>query len=362
MITVGIVGAGTRVKNVYGPLLRTLSSQFKVVGLTSRSAERGSQVAAAIEAPYYSNLEGLLTEAKPDLLVVSVSYSLNGPVARTAIESGLPCLLETPAAVHAADIKELSAISQRLGNPVVIAEQYPQRPMERLKRLLIEAGVFGSIRSAANDFMGHDYHGFALIRSYIGPDILPAAIWGWRQTQPVADHFSSTSQKMEQGFQEEWWRALIEFENGSVGRFDFSSLSYGSALRWERSTRFYGTQGMARGDELTLLDAAGVRCAPISIERRIQNVGGMEGLDALVATVGRQRIAWENPFHQVYLDDEAIAVANCLKSLTDAMSGGQTPEYGLDQAYVDQVLVEGMHQSANAESSKTPLTFESARP
>jgi hypothetical protein len=194
--------------------------------------------------------------------------------------------------------------------------------------------------------MGHDYHGFALIRSYLGWEVRPKAIWGWHQQHPVMSHRMSTDGQWHDHPLEDWWRAIIEFENGSVGYHDFSGLSYGSALRWERGSRFYGALGMGRNEELTRLNRQADRPDPIRIERRIHNVGGMEVLDALVAHLDQDTIDWPNPFHQWYLDDEAIAVATGLRGLAAALTDGVSVEYGLLQAKRDQWLTMAMRKSA----------------
>ena len=345
MLSLGIVGAGRRIQGVYGPILNTLSSEYTVVGLTTRSSERGQEAARMLKTSYFADLDALC-QAHPDILLVSVSYAANDEVAQQAVQTGLPCLLETPAATQSKTIEGLMATAAGQRSLVEVAEQYPMRPMERLKQQLIASGVFGTVYAASNDFMGHDYHGFALLRSYLGWPSKPTAIWGWRKTHPVASHYFSPSAKWREDPDEEWWRAMIEFEGQRFAQFDFTSLSYGSPLRWERSTRFYGQKGMARGDELTLMNEHGTKCRPIRIERRIHNVGGMEVLDALVAHAERPLAEWQNPFHQFYLDDEAIAVASCLRSLSQALSHGVPLEYGLAQARVDQVLTEGMRRSA----------------
>ena len=40
--------------------------------------------------------------------------------------------------------------------------------------------------------------------------------------------------------------------DGAVGVFDWTNIGYGSALRWQRSTRFLASHGTAVGDEVTV--------------------------------------------------------------------------------------------------------------
>lgn len=338
-LSVGIVGAGRRIQKVYGPLLAMLHPEFRMAGITTRSEERGREAAAELEIPYYSDLERLIQPQKPDCLLVSVAHGANDEVGRTAVATGIPCLLETPAGTTPEAIDELIRISQTSGSVVEVAEQYHRRPIERLKQILIESGIFGSIVSAANDFMGHDYHGFNLIRSYIGREVAPVTVVGQRQENTVEPAGGGRPQS------ETWWRAFVTFENGAVGRFDFSSLSYHTAWRWERQTRFYGTRGMARGDEMTVVDGEGERRVHLPVERRLTNVGGMEVLAALAVRAEGTLYEWENPWRHVYVDDEGIAVAEGLRALARASAGGPL-DYGLCEARVDQALTLAMRRSA----------------
>lgn len=344
--SIGIVGSGLRIRTVYGPILTRLSHAYTLAGVTNRSSEAGKSTAEMLHTQFYRDIDELVVQSHPDILLVSVSFAANDALALQAVETGLPCLLETPAGTTVEAIDALLRTSHRLGNLVEVAEQYHRRPMERVKQMLIQAGAFGDIVAAYNDLMGHDYHGFNLIRSYIGRDVSPVSVVGHVQRHEVA-HRTSSSESPQQ---EERWRALIQFANGAVGHFDFSSLSYGSALRWERQTRFYGTQGMGHGDELTEVDGDGTRPLRIPLERRIHNVGGMEVLAAIAAQVGPETLVWENPFRDVYFDDEAIAVADGLRSLTSAMTDGTALDYGLSQARIDQALTLAMRHSAANDS------------
>ena len=46
------------------------------------------------------------------------------------------------------------------------------------------------------------------------------------------------------------------------------------------------------------------------------------------------------------MDDELIAVADCLMSLVHAIREDKPPEYGAQQARLDQELTLAMHESA----------------
>ena len=142
-----------------------------------------------------------------------------------------------------------------------------------------------------------------------------------------------------------------------MGVFDWSSLAYDSSLRWQRSTRFFAERGMAVGDRLTLLSVDGKDPRPVEIQRFFHNVGGMETLSSLVART-EPEIAWQNPFRQYYMDDEMIAVADCLMSLVKAIRQGSEPEYGPLQARRDQELALAMQDSAASGGAPVQLPVD----
>jgi hypothetical protein len=152
----------------------------------------------------------------------------------------------------------------------------------------------------------------------------------------------------------------LRFANGALGFFNWSSIAYDSALRWQRSTRFFAERGMAMDERLTALSSEGKNPQPIGIKRYFHNVGGMETLTELVALTPSE-IVWRNPFQSYYMDDEMIAVADCIMSLVDAIRDDKPPEYGSRQARLDQELTLAMHTSIRESGAavRLPLQNES---
>lgn len=78
----------------------------------------------------------------------------------------------------------------------------------------------------------------------------------------------------------------------------------------------------------------------------------VETLTELVARTNPE-ITWRNPFRGYYMDDEMIAVADCVMSLVNTIRENRDPEYGPQQARLDQELVLAMQ--ASAQSGGTPV-------
>ena len=354
-IRFAIVGTGKRSDYLYAPLLNILKEEVELVGVWGRAEDKARELGEKYRVPWFTDLMRLRNELDVDAAIVSVANPANGEIGRRVIELGLHALLETPIANSLDDADAIISGADAKNLKVEVAEQYYRRPMERLKRKLIEADIFGRTLVAYNDFMGHGYHGMSLIRSYIGFDEPVISVRGTSAQFSIDPHYSWISGTTEKR-REEWQHATLHFANGALGFFNWSSIAYDSALRWQRSTRFFAERGMAHDDRLTTLTSDGKDPRTIEIRRYFHNIGGMETLMELVALTSPE-IVWRNPFRAYYMDDEMIAVADCLMSLVNAIREDKSPEYGPLQARLDQELTLAMHQSArnSGENVSLPL-------
>lgn len=355
-IRFAIIGTGKRSDTLYAPLLNTLKEDLEFVGVWGRSEEKARELGEKYHVPWFTELDQMRNELNVDAAIVSVANPANGEIGRRIIELGMHALLETPVANNLTDADAILSGAKRNNLKVEVAEQYYRRPMERLKRKLIDADVFGNVLVAHNDFMGHGYHGMSLIRSYIGFHEPVISVNGTETTFSVDPHYSWISQRNEKR-EEEWQQASLHFANGALGLFSWSSIAYDSALRWQRSTRFFAERGMAIDDRLTTLTPDGKDPQRIEIKRYFHNVGGMETLSELVARTSPE-IVWRNPFRGYYMDDEMIAVADCLISLVQAIREDKPPEYGAQQARLDQELTLAMHESARNSGANVSIPLQ----
>jgi predicted dehydrogenase len=354
-----IVGAGRRSQEVYGPLLELFQEDVELVGVWSRSASNARQLGERLNVPWFDDLKQMQDQSHPDAAVVSVSYSANGTIGKQVVELGLHALLETPVAHELTQADAIIEEAAKREMKVEVAEQYYRRPIERLKGKMIEARIFGQVFTAYNDFMGHGYHGVSLIRSYIGFDAPVVTVSGAVTQNLTSPHYAWID-KTKAPREEQWEHAVLYFTDDRLGFFNWSSIAYDSALRWLRSTKFFAEKGMAVGDRLTLLTPDGKDPMPIEIKRYFHNVGGMETLSELVACTDPE-IVWRNPFRGIYMDDEMIAIADCVMSLIRAIREDADPEYGIEQARLDQEVTLAMYASAKkkGEPIKLPLKIKS---
>ena len=359
-VRIAIVGTARRSDYLYGPILKALPG-VELVGIWGRSEDSARKLGESLQVPWYTELDRLVREAAPQIGIVSVSYGANGQVGLMAVEHGLHVLLETPIAHKLAEADAIIAAAAQRGLKVEVAEQFYRRPQEQIKLALLASGLFGRVHTAFNDFAGHGYHGVSVMRGYLGFDAKPVRVTGAVRKYPLAPHWSPIAGTRD-AREETQEHGMIEFEDGRLGIFHWTSVGYDSALRWWRSSRFLAEKGMGISvgvgievdEQLTLLAPGGEAPRSVTIERRLErNDGG--ALVAMVAHTGDPDlpiVQWENPFrpavkgHGVQWHDDEIGVAGCIMSLVDAVREDREPSYGALQGRLDQEIILAIRQSA----------------
>lgn len=372
---VAIIGTGRRSRAFYGRLLQDLPG-VELVSVWGRSEDSARQLGEGLKVPWYTDLNTLIRDTAPEIGIVSVSYGANGQVGLMAVEHGLHVLLETPIAHKLSEADAIINAARERNLKVEVAEQFHRRPLEQIKLTLIASGLFGRVHSAFSDFAGHGYHGISVMRSYLGFDAKPVKVIGSVKEYPVQSYYSRLANNY-QPRNETQEHGIIEYEDGRLGIFHWTSVGYDSPLRWWRSSRFLAENGMGitvgnnweSHENLSLLAPGGEAPRMITLERRWQrNDGG--ALDSLVAHTGDPEqpiVRWKNPFVRSdgtftpeWHDDE-IAVASCIMSLVDAVRGNHEPSYGALQGRLDQELILAIRQSSAQGSQPVMLPLDPAQ-
>lgn len=360
-LRVAIVGTARRSAYMYGPILRALPDEVALVSVWGRSEGSARELGELLGVPWYTDLDKLVGETRPEIGIVSVAYNANGVVGRMAVEHGLHVLLETPIAHDLGEADEIIRIAGEQGMKVEVAEQFHRRPLEQIKLELIKLGLFGQVYVSFCDYAGHGYHGISVMRSYLGFDARPVRVMGAVHAYDLQPHWSmlAAASGPRRETQE---HGIVEFEGGQMGIFHWTDVGYDSPLRWWRSSRFMAERGMGITvgvgldveERLSLLAPGGRGPQFITVERRWERVDG-GALVAMVAHTGDPDIpvvTWENPFgpavegRGVQWHDDEIGVAGCLLSLVNAVRNDTEPTYGPYQARLDQELTLAIRKSA----------------
>jgi predicted dehydrogenase len=373
MIRVAIIGTGKRSLRFYGRLLQQLPG-VELASVWGRSEESARRLGEGLNVPWYTDLDRLIRETDPQIGVVSVSYSANGEVGLMAVEHGLHVLLETPIAHKLSEADAIIETASQRQLKLEVAEQFHRRPLEQIKLELIASGLFGRVYSSFSDFAGHGYHGISVMRSYLGFDAKPVRVTGAVQEYGLDAYFSRLAgNSMPRDETQE--HGIIEFEDGRLGIFHWTSVGYDSPLRWWRSSRFLAEKGMGITvgvgleveERLSLLAPGGEAPRFITLERRWErNDGGaLEAMIAHTCDADLPMVRWTNPFllpdHRTpqWHDDE-IGVAGCIMSLVNAVREDREPSYGALQGRLDQELILAIRQSAAQGGQPVSLPLDPA--
>jgi len=353
ILRVALIGCGVRGTTVYLPVLRKMNRHFRAVAVCDPQRDRADAAASFLGATAYQDLDELLNECRVDLAVVAVTpppSHLNAVVAQTCLEAGVSLLGETPIAPTLAEADNLIATAQRTGAKIEVGENYYRTPVERFKHSLIDAGVFGAVHVVHSDYVGHGYHGISLIRSYVGFDVGVTRIIGLTREYPIERHLYREGEPRRDT--ETWQFGVLEFRNGAHGVFSFSTLAYGSPLRWGREkclVRFHAERGMGLGYDLAILDE-GKETRPIQMRIRWVSVEGQQVLAAIESDLPGNP-GWENPLRDYPLasgdQHDELTIGLELLSIYRAVVAGTEPEYGAVQARLDRRLDLAMSESSS---------------
>ena len=346
------IGTGNRGSNTYLPLIAKLKDDLELVAVCDVHEKRVAEQGEKYSAPAYTDTEQMLETEKPDFCSIVITPSNNHVPGLLCSQHGVSYCTETPINTDLKRADMMIEAAKEHGTKLEVNENYYRRPSERIKRKMILQGIFGKVNVAHNDFRGHGYHGIGLIRSYVGFDNEPVQVYGFNKSFSVQDHVWRKGQPRRK--KEDWLHSVIEFTDGAVGIFNFTSLSYGSPLRGFNGTKFYAERGMCFRDDAVILNDDADEQRPVTITRKTNNVDGYETLAALVTDTNPE-VVWENPLQNYPLSDGEITVASELMSIANAVRNDTEPEYGAYNGRKDREIDVAMGRSCS--NNGAPVTF-----
>ncbi|WP_433620957.1 Gfo/Idh/MocA family protein [Nocardia sp. CA-120079] len=348
-VGVAVIGAGTRARTLYGPLLKMLPG-VRPAGICGRDRHRSAEAATALGTVAYPDLDALLDAPGVDAVIACVTWSQNPELYRRLAAWDRPVLLETPMSADPTEAAEVAVALAGRDSYTDVAEQYHRRPIETVKRDLITRGVFGEVRTAYCDGVGHEYHGVSLLRSYLAAPAAPKRVLAVQRDLPMADHITHRGVFFPG---ERVQHAVIEFDNDTLATYHWSWLNYESPIRARRHAGFTGTHGAAWGEEMVALaDPDNPHAQHYRIQRRTRVVHGVEVLAEIAVFAGDTCITkWHNPFPLLPLDEERITTAAFLTNLAASVADPTiAPLYPLTEAAADHATLAAMYQAMADES------------
>ena len=328
----GIIGSGWRAE-FFLRVAQACPDLFRVVGVTTRSADKARSLAARFDVPVFSSADELLKTTRPKFVVTSVPRAVNVEMIGKAAAAGIPVLSETP---PAADIEGMEGLCELVakGARIQVAEQYHLQPHHAARIAFARSGKLGKINQAQVS-VAHGYHGISLIRRFLGVRFENARITGrevkskmiqgpGRDGPPTAERLIDAAQ------------VIITYDFGDrLGILDFMGSQYFSPVRGQRLL-VLGERGEIINRRATYLKDY-LTAVRVSFDRHEAGPeGNLEGLYLKGIQAGEEWV-YENPLVPARLTDDEIAVGSCLLRMSEYLETGQ-PFYSLAEACQDTYL------------------------
>jgi predicted dehydrogenase len=145
---VAFFGAGTIVQRGHIPSFQRLSN-VETVAICDINLARAQAVADDTHIPHvYSDYQTLLSEVRPDIVVVATPNIFHMPMSIAALEAGAHVLCEKPLALNFDDAKVMMDKAAQVGRVLTVGTHYRWSTPMRAAKAHVDAGYFGEIYAA----------------------------------------------------------------------------------------------------------------------------------------------------------------------------------------------------------------------
>jgi predicted dehydrogenase len=257
--------------------------------------------------------------------------------------AGSPVLTETPPGLDLDTLHRLHALAQG-GARIQVAEQYHLQPLVRVQLELARSGPLGDVHYS-HCSLAHDYHGVSVLRRVLGIGFDDATIRARQFRSPLTAGPDRTGDAAEERTVTAS-QVIAELDFGDrLGVYDFSTEHYFSWIR-TRELLIRGTRGEVRGNQLRYLQDFRTPIGT-TITRSTAGVDGNHEGAHLRGLLGGDRWLYRNTFRPARLNDDELAVAECLARMAAFAEGG--PDlYSLAEAAQDHYLQLMMRQAVES--------------
>jgi predicted dehydrogenase len=337
----GVVGAGWRAR-YFLKMAGVLPEELEAVGVVVRRPEVAERVRNEWAVPTYSDVDELVSAARPDFVISCVIRAANPAVVSGLVERGIPVLSETP---PAQDVDGLRALWSAVGASglVQVAEQYLLLPGHAARLELVRRGTIGQPTSVQVSST-HGYHAVSMIRGLLGVGFGSATVTARTFASPLVDPPGRDAWTDDDTPKNATTTlATLDF-HGRMGLYDFTDNQWHNQLRTRRLV-VRGTHGELVDFDVTRL--AGPRTIVTSAIARRQ-VGydlDLDGYDTDHFSY-EGTVLWRNDLFGRRLPDEEIAIATVMRRMAGWVRSEGSAPYPLAEACQDQLLSLAIDQAA----------------
>ncbi len=331
-------GPGSRARHYLATIAR-LTDHYELTAVCDRSAEVLAEIAALYPLPArFRSPADLFATGKPDVVLSLAPKDSHVVMALTAARHSSHVITEVPVALTRRYAGAIEDACRRAGVLWETAEQVWLWPAERMKRMVIEAGLVGELSHARLRYLTGQYHGFSGVRALLGADATEVLGYcGEVKTEPYLAYGGEPESTVQ------WDHGIVRFASGVVCLFEkppriFPSARHAFPVGWD----IEGTRGHISGNRVTLYRDG----RTTEITEHYREAGGERVLDSMRVDLDPP-LVWENPFIRYGIGDpDDVAKASILIGLHRAITKGGTPPYGSANGLRDWEICLAVRESA----------------
>ena len=331
-------GSGSRARHFLATIAR-LTDHYELTAVCDRSAEVLAEIAALYPLPArFRSPVDLFAAGKPDVVLSLAPKDSHVVMALAAARHGAHVITEVPIALTRRYAAAIEDACRRSGVLWETAEQVWLWPVERMKRMVIEAGVLGELTHARLRYLTGQYHGFSGVRALLGADATEVLGYcGEVKTEPYVAYGGEPESTVQ------WDHGIVRFASGVVCLFEkppriFPSACHAFPVGWDVE----GTRGHISGNRVTLYRDG----RTTEIAEHYREAGGERVLDSMRVELDSP-LVWENPFIRYGIGDpDDVAKASILVGLHEAITEGGAAPYGARNGLRDWEICLAVRESA----------------
>jgi predicted dehydrogenase len=122
------------------------STDATLAAIVEPSSE-GQKAASLHDAPVFGSLETLLSDARPDGIVLATPTPMHLEQGLAYIEAGCPVLIEKPIAVSSSEARLLTTAADKAGVPLIVGHHRRHNGMVKAAKAALTEGAIGDIRA-----------------------------------------------------------------------------------------------------------------------------------------------------------------------------------------------------------------------
>lgn len=342
-----VIGWGWRADFFYR-IAKALPDEFIITAAVLRTKERAAEAKEKYGVFATDSLEEALA-TKPDYALLCIPRDGVADYLVELMKRQVPVLCETPPAKDLSELNALWENKKKYEGKVQIVEQYFLQPYYAALLDIVEQGVIGEVSNITLSAL-HGYHAVSIFRKMLGVGMEHASIRASRFSFPVTDTNSrqgiTTAGEVKMADRS---MAVLEFVNKKTAFLDFAGEQYFSLIRTRR-LNIQGLRGEINDMTVRYLDKNNEAFCK-DLVRLDDGLYNNSGWTHRGIQFGEQFV-YRNPFYGARLNDDEIAVADCMRRMKQYVDTGKD-FYPLREALQDTYLSFMIEEAAESGAAIT---------